>query len=219
MTSGAGPATGPAAGGQDQPAPAARGTTARPHVKSAMAYLLLSCRCLIAAVFVTSVVSKTRSRDAFRAFVSSIDDLRPAPAPGSGAIAPVVVAGEGSVAVLLAVPGAVTAGFALSASLLLAFSAAIAAAVRRGVRTPCRCFGASVTPIGVPHLVRNLLLLAASATGGLTALRSPAGVLHPAGVAVSVMTVAVVAVPLLFFFDDFVALFGDPAAQRIPPTS
>jgi len=37
--------------------------------------------------------------------------------------------------------------------------------VRRGNTAPCRCFGASSTPLGPRHLVRNALLLAVAAAG------------------------------------------------------
>jgi hypothetical protein len=93
-----------------------------------------------------------------------------------------VVLGEAAVVPLLALPApaAHRTGLALAAALLGAFAAAIALSLRRGSRTPCRCFGASATPLGPRHVVRNLLLTAGAAAGAV-APASTAG-LHPGGV-------------------------------------
>jgi hypothetical protein len=184
-----------------------------------MAYLLLGCRCLIGLVFVLSVASKLRGRSAFDAFVSSVGDLRLVRAGLSRLVGFVVVGAEITVVGLIAVPGTVVFGFALSAALLAAFCAAILVSLRKGVRAPCRCFGPSSTPLGVAHIVRNLILLAAAVTGGTGALRSTAAPSHPAGIALSLLLATVVSVPSLLFFDDFVALFTGPAPAGLSPTS
>ncbi|MEU7988158.1 MauE/DoxX family redox-associated membrane protein [Streptosporangium canum] len=51
--------------------------------------------------------------------------------------------------------GSVPAG-----AVLPAFSAGIARVARSGARTPCRCSGATATPVSGRHLIRNAGLLA-----------------------------------------------------------
>ncbi|WP_214403254.1 MauE/DoxX family redox-associated membrane protein [Pseudonocardia lacus] len=88
-------------------------------------------------------------------------------------LAPVVVAAELAVLPPLVVglwwaPAALV-GFALAGALLVAFTAALASMIRRGVTEPCHCFGAQDSPPGRLDLVRNGLLLAFAATGFLVA--------------------------------------------------
>ena len=77
-------------------------------------------------------------------------------------VAAVVVAAEAADVILLPVLPVV--GLLLAAALLLAFGAAALAAVARGVKAPCRCFGASVRPLGRSHAVRNGALVLAVLT-------------------------------------------------------
>ncbi|BCJ33460.1 methylamine utilization protein MauE [Actinocatenispora thailandica] len=170
-----------------------------------MAYLSFAARCLILAIFAASAASKLRGPAAFAEFRRSAAALGgPVPLP-TAALAPIVVTAEVAVVLLLAVPATVGFGFALAIALLAAFSIAIVAAVRAGTRAPCRCFGASTTPLGAPHVVRNAALLTAAALGLVATIRPHAG-LHPAGAALSLVAAAAVAVPAIRF-DDFAALF------------
>jgi uncharacterized membrane protein YphA (DoxX/SURF4 family) len=130
-------------------------------------YLDVAGRLLIGVVFAVAVVSKVASRDAFRAFVRSLQQMDVLPLRSVPAAARVSVATEATIVTLLAVPlrWTAAAGFALAAGLLAIFAAAIRRSVRRGNRAPCRCFGASVTPLGRHHVVRNLLLAGAALVG------------------------------------------------------
>jgi uncharacterized membrane protein YphA (DoxX/SURF4 family) len=166
-----------------------------------MDYLAVACRCLIGVVFVVSAFGKVRSRQAFREFVTSTAALVPR---RGRALSPVVVAAELAVPVLLAVPVTVRTGFGLAAVLLAAFAVAIAAAVRRGVRTSCRCFGASTAPLGTRHVVRNAGLFAVAAVGALLGPGRPAEL---AGVAIAAIA-AVVLAALVTRLDDLVELFA-----------
>ena len=47
-------------------------------------------------------------------------------------------------------------------ALLIAFTGFVAVTLRRGVRTPCPCFGASDAPLGLATIARNLVLIAAT---------------------------------------------------------
>jgi hypothetical protein len=187
-----------------------------------MAYVVLSVRCLLGAVFVMSAASKLRSRAAFDEFAASVrrvgvaDRLvRP--------VAVIVAAVEVLIPVLLAVPvtapaptGGVSrlatgAGLALAAGLLSAFAVAILAALRRGVRAPCRCFGTSSTPLGFRHVARNSALVVAAAIG-LAALTSVAdGAVQPGNAAIAAATGLVGAV-LVTALDDLVELLS-PSKQ------
>ncbi|WP_248965285.1 MauE/DoxX family redox-associated membrane protein [Sphaerisporangium perillae] len=165
-----------------------------------MEYVRAACATLIVLVFAASAVSKLRD---FDGFARSLPALAPV---GAGLVRPlalVIVAAETATPILLAVPPATSYGFALACALLAAFTAAIAVALRRGRRAPCRCFGASSVPVGHRHLVRNGALLIVTVLGGL----APQGLPAPAGLAVAA-TAGVVGAVLIISFDDVVDLFA-----------
>ncbi|MFJ7496361.1 MauE/DoxX family redox-associated membrane protein [Streptomyces sp. NPDC097727] len=143
-------------------------------------------RCLIGAVFLISFLGKISGPGKFDAFIESVHGMRIVPSRAARPVARVVLAAEGSVCLLLAAPAAVgtLAGFTLSAGLLMSFAVAIALSVRRGVRAPCRCFGASAAPLRLWHAVRNLLLTAGAAGGAVAATGS--GQVHVGGAVLAV---------------------------------
>jgi hypothetical protein len=51
------------------------------------------------------------------------------------------------------------AGLAMAGLLLVAFSLTIAILMRSGTYVPCRCVGASDRPLGLEHLIRNVILM------------------------------------------------------------
>jgi hypothetical protein len=169
-----------------------------------VSYVVLAARALLVAIFVVSLASKVRSRTAYREFAGSVVALGAAPRRWSGPVAQGAVAAEAVTVALLLLPHTTTIGFATAAGLLAAFTVVIILAMRRANRVPCRCFGASSTPVGAPHVVRNLVLLAAAGTG----LLAPSGQLpSPAGIVVAV-TAAAVAALFVVRIDDVAALFG-----------
>jgi uncharacterized membrane protein YphA (DoxX/SURF4 family) len=183
-----------------------------------MAYLALTCRCLIGLVFAVSAFSKLRSRPAFSEFAAWLNSLPVPLARGHGMrgkAAHVIAAAEVAIVVLTAMPWTVRAGLALAAVVLAGFTAGTWLAVARGGSAPCRCFGASATPLSRRHVVRNALLCAAAVAG---AIGAGAGGGHPAGTVVSIgigLTVALFVV----FLDDLAALFsasGDPGPGLSP---
>jgi methylamine utilization protein MauE len=117
-----------------------------------------------------------------------------------------VAVGEAAIPVLLAagVVGdpssgaaarlAAGAGFGVAVVLMAGFTFAIVRAVRRGVQAPCRCFGASATPVGTRQVVRNGVVLATAAA-------------DLAGAAVALVA-GVVAGALVVTFDELVDLFA-----------
>nr|WP_225311513.1 MauE/DoxX family redox-associated membrane protein [Microbispora cellulosiformans] len=132
-----------------------------------MALLFDFCRLLTGIVFLTSAVSKLRGRAAYEEFTAATRALAPRlPARPAAAL---VVAAEAAVAPLLAWRPTALAGFCVALGLLVAFTVAMAAALRRRRRVLCRCFGASTVPVGPGHLVRNAVLAAAAATGAAQA--------------------------------------------------
>src|SRR6185503_12351118 len=140
-----------------------------------MDYLSFACRCLIGLVCGVSVIGKLRGRTAFREFAGTTRVLLIAAGPVSRVshaaarvVGGVVVAAEASVVLLLLIPGTGWVGLGLAMVLMASFGHGIAAAIRRGLRTSCRCFGASSTPLGSRHLVRNAALFLVAATGLLT---------------------------------------------------
>ncbi|GAA2235354.1 hypothetical protein GCM10010232_22600 [Streptomyces amakusaensis] len=179
-----------------------------------MTYAAFACPILLFGVFAVALVGKARGRAAFQEFAASITALRLLPARVSRAAAVLVTAVEAAVVVLLVPSSTVLAGFALAVLLLLALTGGIVLALRRGRSAPCRCFGASVTPLGPVHVVRNLLLAVAGA-GGLTAMAAGASAgwpPHPGGSLIAAVSAAVVLL-LVVRLDDLTALFAPaPAA-------
>jgi hypothetical protein len=177
------------------------------------AYLVVGCRGLLAMTLLVAVLSKVRSRAALAAFRSSIEAMELIPRRWVGAVVAATIAGELAVPALLVVPATVPAGFLGAGVLIGAFTGSILAALRRGARASCRCFGASSRPLGVTHLARNTWLLAGAAVGWAGSLQGPHGALEPAGVAVA-LTAAGAAVVLTVALDDLVSVFISQPATR-----
>ena len=179
-----------------------------------MPYLALSFRFLFGALFVVSAASKLLGTGAFAAFVRSLRRMGLLPRPLVRAVAGLVVCAEVAVVLLLAapVPTSGVAGFSLAAVLLTGFGAAIAVSVRRGQRTPCRCFGKSTVPLGTRHVVRNLLLVLAAVLGVAASL---AGGAAQSGQLVVAAVAGLVTGVLVTLLDDLVLLFRPtPLASR-----
>ncbi|MET9419434.1 MULTISPECIES: MauE/DoxX family redox-associated membrane protein [unclassified Streptomyces] len=177
-----------------------------------MTYLLLGCRALLLVVFLVAVAGKTRSRAAFAEFTSSVVALRLLSRRTSAAAAATVVVVELATTALLVVPATAVIGLALAVALLLAFSTGIVLALRRGDGTAsCRCFGASATPLGRIHVVRNLALAVVGGAGLVTGVTASVSSWppHPAGTVVT-LAVALLGALLVIRLDDLAFLFTDP---------
>lgn len=165
-------------------------------------YLVLACQLLVGLVFVASVSSKVRSRAAYAGFVAATGALVPA----AGRRAPLLAAGtvvvEAGIALLLIPPATRRAASAAAVVLLVVFAAALAGATRRGVRTPCRCFGGSTAPPGAVQVFRNAVLAVVAALGaGLPG----DGPVVPAGVGIAAF-VALTGAILVAAADDLALL-------------
>jgi hypothetical protein len=175
------------------------------------------CYCLLGLVFAMSSASKLRGRTAFDEFVGTTRVLAVAMIPGyqvsrdeARLVGVAVVSGETAVPVLMVLPGTAGIGLGIAMFLLTVFGVGIAAAMRRGLRTTCRCFGSSSTPLGTRHLVRNALLVAVAATGlafGPDQLTQA----DPAGSAVA-GAAALVLAALVVRLDDLIDLFTTASA-------
>jgi Methylamine utilisation protein MauE len=172
-----------------------------------LSYAVFACRVAIGLVFACSAVGKLRGRAGFAGFLDSVRALVPiAAGRGAPALAGSTIAAELAVAVGV-LPGATyRAALVLAAVLLAAFGVALALAVRRRVRVPCRCFGATSEPPGAPQLVRNGGLLAVALAGAL----APAGAVASAGAATAAFAGIVLAI-LAVGADDLAVLFPAPA--------
>ncbi|MFD7233921.1 MauE/DoxX family redox-associated membrane protein [Streptomyces syringium] len=180
-----------------------------------MACAAIASRAAIGTVFLLAAAAKAgRHRQAdFRTAVTGlVPRARGVTATG---IAAAVTLTECAVALLLALPGraAATAGFTLAAIALTAFTTAIAAAIRRGTTTPCRCFSTSDRPLSGTQLTRNSILLGITLTGlaaslAADAASAQAALLWVAGGA-GVLLGAALAV-----FDDLADLLAGPTTTR-----
>jgi len=168
-------------------------------------YLEVVCRLLLAAVFITAAFTKLSGKAAWLAFVQSLRQLDQVPGPLLRPAALAAVAIEVIVVVLLLVPVRVAGwiGFALAGCLLLSFTLVIGRALSRGNRAPCRCFGASSTPLGMSHILRNLVLVLVAVLG--LAGASASGPLD-APYALLAGAAGLVAGILITAFEDIVAL-------------
>ncbi|MFJ6195515.1 MauE/DoxX family redox-associated membrane protein [Micromonospora sp. NPDC092111] len=175
-----------------------------------MRYLEVGTRALLAVVFVAALVGKVSGRASYAAFVRSLRQMDVVPVRVVRPAAAATVVAEAMVVLLLLVParwGGI-AGSVLAGVLLAAFTAAVLATVRRGRRAPCRCFGASDTPLGWRHVVRNLGLTAAAALGLAASVSS--GELQLAAASLAVFA-GLLAGALVAALDELVALFRSPA--------
>jgi Methylamine utilisation protein MauE len=178
-----------------------------------LAYLVLWCRAAIAGVFLVSVASKLRGRAALEGFVLWAGSLPVLPRRWSQPVAYASVAAETGALVLLVIPAAVPFGLGYGVVLLLIFTIAIVAALRRGDRRPCRCFGNATAPLGLPHVIRNLALIAICATGLIGTAFADRPAWNPAELATTVLTATVPAL-LALQFDDLIALLASPGTTR-----
>lgn len=130
------------------------------------AYLSLGSAILLCGVLGAAGLSKLRGRAAVDAFADTLTELAGVPRRWASVGTFLVAGAELGTAVLLLVPHSLRLlGFASAALLLVAFTGAIARALGRGRRTPCRCFGSAATPINASHVVRNVVLFAVAVTG------------------------------------------------------
>jgi len=176
-----------------------------------MGYVVLSVRCLLGAVFLTSAFTKLRNRRAFEEFTRTVRQLG-APRGLVKAVALAVAISEASIPSLLVSPAPLVTGIGLGLAIVLlgAFVAGILRTLRRGTAVPCRCFGSSTTPLGRRHVVRNALLTAAAATG-LVGVITGAPNAPTAGGAVLAAVVGLVGAVLVVMFDDVVDLVAAPS--------
>jgi len=170
-----------------------------------MAQTALAFQFAIGLAFAVSAASKVLGRRAVAEFLVAVGELARVPARWRGPLAVAVVALELAVPVLLLTPAAV-AGLLLATGLLVAFSAAVAAALRRRSTARCRCFGPTATPLGPLHLVRNGLLGAVAAAGAALLLVAPTAPADPGGLVVAGAAGAVLAA-VLIRVDDLISVF------------
>jgi len=178
-----------------------------------MDVLALGCRAALIVVFGLAVAGKLRGRASWDAFVVSLAALGvPSSWPAAPAAAAIVGLEAVAVLLLVAVPAP---GLALAAGLLAVFTAALGLALRRGVRTPCRCFGASERPLGPAHLARNGILLALAVGGVAGATLSPG--LPGLQASISALLVGGTAGLLVARWDDLLFLFTAGLARSEQP--
>lgn len=173
-----------------------------------MEYLAFGCQVLLGGVFAVSAGTKLYSRTAFADFTAATARLTGARAARARLLAVAVVAAEIAIVVALVVPALVLWGFAACVGLLAVFTAAIVRSLRRGQRAPCRCFGASNSPLGTQHVARNAVL---AAFGGLGVAAGDASSLD-VGLACVVAFAALVGVALTARLDDLIGLFTTTTA-------
>jgi uncharacterized membrane protein YphA (DoxX/SURF4 family) len=140
-----------------------------------MWFVLVTARLLLAGVLLVAGVSKLRSPSALREFAASVHGLGLAQGRFAVTLSVAVGTVEVGVAGLLVTPRLTLSGLGCASLLLLAFTAVVWHALRRGNTASCRCFGSSGGQFRRDHLWRNILLSAlAVGTLAATAWAQPA---------------------------------------------
>jgi len=192
-----------------------------------MAEFVLAVLCAGAGVFAASAITRLRSQAAYGDYRAGLRGTGLLPQRLLSALAAVLATAEAVAAGALIAAGvtlavAVTGSFwlaesalALAAGLMAVLTAGVTVVIRRGVKTPCVCFGSrSARPLGPAHLARNVGLLAL-----LTAGLVGEGFTRTAPLAAgSVLAVAAgLIVALLFIrWEDLAALFTPIQAAYQP---
>ena len=169
-------------------------------------------------VFATSASAKLRSRNSYSEYRSDLDGTRLVPPAVLPAIAVALLAwetltaiGAGTASVLLIADPpqatAVSVGvLCVAIALTAVLAAGIGAILRRGTTAQCACFGSSSQrALGLPHLARNLGLLALL-VAAIFCVSGRYGQPPVGGAALAIFTGVVIG--LLFVrFDDLWELF------------
>jgi hypothetical protein len=180
-------------------------------------------------VFGASAAAKLRGQRAYRAFAAGLRETGLVPGAARPAVAAALAGSEAVTAVGLVAAAAVAAAepgdvvipyaetaLALAAALTAVLAAGVGVAIRRGTQARCACFGARPgRPLGRPHLVRNLILLAAFVTG-LTVVPLAGGPGGPAATALAAAAGSLAAL-LLIRWEDLADLFTPVQAPRRTP--
>jgi hypothetical protein len=186
-----------------------------------VAECLIAILVQVACVFGASAFAKVRSAGAYLEFRTGLSRTSLVAPSGLRLVAATLAAAEVTAASVLAAaallvmttaqPTARTVslvGLTVALALTCVLTAGVAVVVRRGVIARCACFGASsASPLGVAHLIRNTVLLAAEVLGLAIARISASSHITPAGTALAVLVGLVAALPLLRW-EDLVALFA-----------
>ncbi|TXS52287.1 MauE/DoxX family redox-associated membrane protein [Streptomyces sp. t39] len=175
-----------------------------------MEYLLFGARCALALTLLASVTGKLRAPGGLHRTVADLDIV---PRRHAGRVAVGVVTAETAAIVLVWLPGpAGAAAFLGAAALIAAFTAVLVVLIRRDDDVSCACFGASRTPVGRAHLVRNGVLLAVCGLGAVAAAAGAGAALPPEpAAAFAAGLVAVVTGALLISTDTLAGLFARPS--------
>jgi hypothetical protein len=168
-------------------------------------YVSIICRALVGLVFAASGASKFVTRERFREFVEWLGAL---PLPFTAARRPIAVvaaASEVGIVVLIAVPATATVGLVTAGAMLLGFAGMTLLLLKQGNRTPCRCFGRTDAPLGIRHLIRDLVLASAAFLSALNVGISPS---DAGGVALSLFGATLVAVVVVGWDDVLFIILG-----------
>ncbi|SRR5581483_3348967 len=117
-------------------------------------YITAFCHIVIGLVFLFSSVSKAVRLAQFK---QTITDFHVLPSKLSSLTAFLLLLGEFSVVILMAIGGdLLLPGFILASTLLIIFCSALVSVLLRRLHTSCNCFGINNKPVTVSDLWRNL---------------------------------------------------------------
>ncbi|WP_103884969.1 MauE/DoxX family redox-associated membrane protein [Actinacidiphila yanglinensis] len=176
----------------------------------------MESRLVLAMVFAFSAATKVFPAGGYASFRKSFAELSgplgrwTAGHRGDRALPAAVPAAEALLVAGLLAPAGSDLALAAAFVLLLAFSAALAGALRRGSTVSCNCFGAGHAPVGRAQLARNALLMATAGTGLAGSLGDSGA--RPIGVPALLVGVLAATAPawIAAFWDDLADLLATP---------
>ncbi|MUL40259.1 hypothetical protein FZ103_03535 [Streptomonospora sp. PA3] len=181
----------------------------------------LALQMAIAGVFLVSAAAKVRSAANEETWSILLGLLPwkgiPIRAASRSHAAAELALGLALLAGVVGLTGPVVRGAALSAALLLflAFTGLAAYSAQSQTAIPCSCFGRSGSPLGWPHVWRNLALTGMALAGLVcTVAIGPGAHVRPGG-AVIAAAAALVVTLVTAFYDDIVDLFGTDRLRRV----
>ncbi|MFF5762372.1 MauE/DoxX family redox-associated membrane protein [Streptomyces tanashiensis] len=175
-----------------------------------MNYLLAAVQLSLLGTLLVSGIGKIRAPRDSRVMV---EEVLGRTAPGLRRYAPIgagALIGAELVTGIALIPGLPLRGLGFTAALLLfsVFTGVAVHSARSRTKIVCACFGRAASPLGVRHVVRNVLLTAMAAGGLALAFTTGSGTAELAGLVLAA-AFALIFTVVIAFLDDLASLITE----------
>jgi hypothetical protein len=173
-------------------------------------YLLAAVQLSLLGTLLVSGIGKIRAPRDSRVMV---EEVLGRAAPGLRRYAPIgagALIGAELVTAIALIPGLPLQGFGFAAALLLfsVFTGVAVHSARSRTKIVCACFGRAASPLGVRHVVRNVLLTAMAAGGLALVFTTGSGTAELAGLVLAA-AFALIFTVVIAFLDDLASLITE----------